>query len=35
VRTEVTAYPLAAAGEALADLRSGRLRGAAVVVAGG
>ena len=32
VRTEVTAYPLEAAGAALEDLRSGRLRGAAVVV---
>jgi alcohol dehydrogenase, propanol-preferring len=32
VRTEVTTYPLGAAGEALDDLRSGRLRGAAVLV---
>jgi propanol-preferring alcohol dehydrogenase len=32
VRTEVTTYPLAAANEALADLRGGRLRGAAVLV---
>jgi propanol-preferring alcohol dehydrogenase len=31
VRTEVTAYALAAAGQALDDLRSGRLRGAAVI----
>lgn len=34
VRTEVTTYPLAAAGEALEDLRSGRLRGAAVLLVG-
>jgi propanol-preferring alcohol dehydrogenase len=34
VRTEVTAYPLAAAGRALDDLRSGRLRGAAVLRVG-
>lgn len=32
VRTEVTEYPLQRAGEALEDLRAGRLRGAAVVV---
>jgi propanol-preferring alcohol dehydrogenase len=32
VRTEVTLYPLAAANEALADLKSGRLTGAAVLV---
>jgi propanol-preferring alcohol dehydrogenase len=32
VRTEVTAYPLDAANEALADLRDGRLRGAAALV---
>ncbi len=32
VRTEVTPYPLARANEALADLRGGRLRGAAVIV---
>ena len=32
VRTHVTAYPLEAANDALADLRSGRLTGAAVVV---
>jgi propanol-preferring alcohol dehydrogenase len=32
VKTEVTLYPLAAANEALADLRSGRLTGAAVLV---
>ena len=32
VRTEVTRYPLAGANEALADLRDGRLQGAAVLV---
>jgi propanol-preferring alcohol dehydrogenase len=32
IRTEVTVYPLTAANEALADLRHGRLRGAAVLV---
>jgi propanol-preferring alcohol dehydrogenase len=32
VRTEVVPYPLARANEALADLREGRLRGAAVLV---
>jgi propanol-preferring alcohol dehydrogenase len=32
VRTTATAYPLSAANEALADLRVGRLRGAAVLV---
>jgi len=32
VRTTVTAYPLARAGEALEDLRAGRFHGAAVVV---
>jgi propanol-preferring alcohol dehydrogenase len=32
VRTEVTRYPLAAANEALAHLRGGRLQGAAVLV---
>ena len=32
VRTEVTRYPLSAANEALADLRDGRLQGAAVLV---
>ncbi len=32
VRTEVTTYPLERANEALADLRDGRLRGAAVLV---
>jgi len=32
VRTEVVRYPLARANEALADLREGRLRGAAVLV---
>ena len=31
VKTEVTRYPLAQANEALADLRSGRLAGAAVL----
>ena len=36
VRTEVSAYPLERANEALADLREGRLRGAAVLtIAGG
>ena len=34
IRTEVTTYPLARAGEALADLRGGRLSGAAVIVPG-
>ena len=34
VRTEVVPYPLAAANEALDDLRSGRLRGSAVLVVG-
>ncbi|HEU4629561.1 MAG TPA: zinc-dependent alcohol dehydrogenase family protein [Gemmatimonadaceae bacterium] len=34
LRTEVTPYPLARANEALADLREGRLRGAAVLVPG-
>jgi propanol-preferring alcohol dehydrogenase len=32
VRTEVTRYPLARANDALADLRDGRLQGAAVLV---
>ncbi len=32
IRTQVTRYPLAAANEALADLRGGRLQGAAVLV---
>ncbi|HUB36476.1 MAG TPA: zinc-dependent alcohol dehydrogenase family protein [Solirubrobacteraceae bacterium] len=32
VRTSVTTYPLAAANEALADLRAGRFEGAAVLV---
>lgn len=32
VRTEVTRYPLLAANEALADLRAGRLQGAAVLM---
>jgi len=32
VRSEVTRYPLEAANEALADLREGRLQGAAVLI---
>jgi propanol-preferring alcohol dehydrogenase len=32
VKTEVTCYPLAKANEALADLREGRLQGAAVLI---
>jgi len=32
VRCEVTRYPLAQANEALADLREGRLQGAAVLI---
>ena len=32
VKSEVTRYPLAAANDALADLRGGRLRGAAVLI---
>jgi alcohol dehydrogenase, propanol-preferring len=32
VRTRVSAYPLEAANEAIADLRAGRFRGAAVIV---
>jgi propanol-preferring alcohol dehydrogenase len=32
VRTHTKAYPLAAANEALTDLRAGRLTGAAVLV---
>jgi propanol-preferring alcohol dehydrogenase len=32
VRCEVTRYPLERANEALADLREGRLQGAAVLV---
>ena len=32
IKTEVTRYPLASANEALADLRDGRLQGAAVLV---
>ena len=32
IRTEVRSYPLAAANEALADLREGKLRGAAALV---
>jgi propanol-preferring alcohol dehydrogenase len=35
VRTEVTRYPLSAANDALADLRAGRLKGAAVLVVTG
>ena len=31
-RTEVTRYPLDGANEALADLREGRLQGAAVLI---
>jgi alcohol dehydrogenase, propanol-preferring len=34
VRTEVSRYPLGEANEALQDLRSGRVRGAAVLVPG-
>jgi propanol-preferring alcohol dehydrogenase len=34
VRTEVQTFPLSAAGDALERLRSGRIRGAAVLVAG-
>jgi alcohol dehydrogenase, propanol-preferring len=34
VRTTVTSYPLEAAGEALEDLRAGRVRGAAVIQVG-
>src|SRR5262249_58415603 len=32
IQTEVTRYPLADANQALADLRAGRLQGAAVLV---
>jgi len=32
IKTETTAYPLTRANEALADLRAGRLHGAAVLV---
>jgi propanol-preferring alcohol dehydrogenase len=32
VKTEITRYPLAAANDALADLRAGRLQGAAVLI---
>jgi propanol-preferring alcohol dehydrogenase len=32
VKTEITHYPLAHANEALADLREGRLQGAAVLI---
>ncbi|MCC6197587.1 MAG: alcohol dehydrogenase catalytic domain-containing protein, partial [Burkholderiales bacterium] len=35
LRTKVTPYPLAQANEALDDLRSGRLTGAAVLTIGG
>jgi propanol-preferring alcohol dehydrogenase len=31
-RTQVSEYPLAAANDALSDLRSGRIRGAAVLL---
>ena len=34
VKTHTVEYPLAAANEALADLREGRLKGAAVLVPG-
>ena len=34
VKTQVTPYPLEKANEALADLREGRLQGAAVLVPG-
>jgi propanol-preferring alcohol dehydrogenase len=34
VRTEVQTFPLAAANEALAALRAGRIHGAGVLVAG-
>jgi propanol-preferring alcohol dehydrogenase len=34
VRTEVEVFPLAAANEALGRLRSGRIRGAAVLTVG-
>jgi alcohol dehydrogenase, propanol-preferring len=34
VRTRVRSYPLERANDALADLRAGRLEGAAVLVAG-
>jgi propanol-preferring alcohol dehydrogenase len=32
VKSEVTRYPLEAANKALADLREGRLQGAAVLI---
>jgi propanol-preferring alcohol dehydrogenase len=32
IKTQVSRYPLSAANEALADLRDGRLQGAAVLV---
>jgi alcohol dehydrogenase, propanol-preferring len=32
VKSEVRRYPLAAANDALADLRAGRLQGAAVLI---
>jgi propanol-preferring alcohol dehydrogenase len=35
IRTEVRTYPLAAAGQALTDLREGRMQGAGVLVPGG
>ena len=34
IETRATSYPLAAANEALADLREGRLAGSAVLVTG-
>jgi propanol-preferring alcohol dehydrogenase len=34
IRTEVQQYPLERANDALADLRAGRVRGAAVLVMG-
>jgi alcohol dehydrogenase, propanol-preferring len=32
LRTEIVRYPLGSANDALADLRAGRMRGAAVLV---
>jgi len=34
LRADVTAYPLARVADAIADLRAGRVRGAAVVTVG-
>ena len=34
IKTHVTRYPLAQANQALADLRAGRLQGAAVLIPG-